>query len=85
MLGNIFIKVINLIISSVGNALSLIIGILPHSPFHYLENSSVSEWLGYLNWIIPIDYIITFLEAWLVAIGMFYIYQSFARWVKLIQ
>lgn len=83
-MGNLLVSFVNFVINAIGGALSFILGVLPKSPFKYLENASVKEYLGYLNWIVPIDYIITFLEAWLVAIALFYIYQAFARWVKMI-
>ena len=84
-MGDFVISVLNYIISAIGGAISFLIGFLPKSPFHYLEvNSVVNKYLGYLNWIVPINYIVTFLEVWLIAIGVFYIYQVFARWVKVI-
>ena len=84
-MGNILVKFVNFLISAVGNALSFILSVLPKSPFHFISNSSVKNWLGYLNWIVPVPYIVTFLETWLVAIALFYAYSVFARWVKMIQ
>ena len=42
-------------------------------------------YLGYLNWVIPVSQMLTIGTAWLVAIGLYYLYSVIARWIKLIQ
>lgn len=79
------ISILNYIISGLGTIITGILSILPASPFSAIDNSSVSEYLGYLNWIIPLDQIIAILEVWLIAIATFYIISIALRWVKAIQ
>lgn len=59
---------------------------LPDSPFVMIsKNSQITELLSYLNWVIPIDFMISTLELWLVAVGIFYVWQILLRWVKAIE
>lgn len=74
--------------STVISFIASILQLLPESPFVVLDNLSQTEfyeWIQYLNWFIPINTFISILEAWLVAIGIYYIYQIVLRWVKAIQ
>lgn len=59
---------------------------LPNSPFTAFT-SAISDipFLGYLNYFLPIAQIIAVSQAWLTAIGIFYIYQLLLRWVKAIE
>lgn len=84
-MGNLLINVCNFIIKGVGSLISMLLSILPHSPFTYLDNSPVAKYLGYINWIIPVSSFIAIGSAWLVSIGLFYIYQTVLRWVKVIE
>ncbi|MFA5543613.1 MAG: hypothetical protein WDA47_07530 [Bacilli bacterium] len=60
-----------------------LLSFLPDSPFTLIENSSISEYLGYINYIVPVSQIVAILQAWVVAIAVYYIYQAILRWVKL--
>lgn len=65
-----------------------VLELLPESPFVILDTLSRSEfyvWLQYLNWFIPVNTFIGILEAWLVGIGIYYMYQIVLRWVKVIE
>lgn len=62
-----------------------LVKLFPASPFRqFLEVSLDSRGLQWLNWFVPIPQIIAVLQAWLVAVGVFYLYSVVARWVKLI-
>ncbi|MEG0702231.1 MAG: hypothetical protein RR449_01505 [Christensenella sp.] len=66
--------------------LNAIFAFLPDSPFTMLaQNDSVSSVIGYLNYFIPVDFMIATLQLWLVAVGIFYIYQAILRWAKAIE
>lgn len=65
---------------------SIIMLLLPDSPFKGLTVPSyIQEILGYVNWIVPFYMIGNTLLAWIVAIGVYYAYQTILRWVKTIQ
>lgn len=78
------IKVINIIIKAIASFFGVILSFLPKSPFSLIDNSAIKDFLGYLNWIVPINSILAIGEAWLVAVGIFYIYSIALRWVKAI-
>lgn len=74
----------NWILSSIGSALT---SVLPTSPFHdIIVNFSnvASEYLGWLNWFIPIKEFLAIGGIWLGCISAFYIYSVIMRWVKMI-
>lgn len=48
-------------------------------------NGPVGQWLGILNWFVPVGTILSILELWLSAIAVYYIYQIVLRWVKVIE
>lgn len=67
---------------SMGEAL---IKALPLSPFAEIYSTWVPpEWLGWLNWFLPVEGILKVMAAWLLAIGVYYAYSVVARWVGLI-
>ena len=64
---------------------NMILSVLPHSPIQrYLASFADLPYLSWLNWFIPVAEILTICETWLVAIGLFYLYQIILRWVKAI-
>ena len=65
--------------------LTWVISMLPTSPFTaFIEACDNLPYLGWLNWFIPVGTIIAIGEAWLVAIGLFYLYSVILRWVRAI-
>jgi hypothetical protein len=65
--------------------LSWILNLLPLSPFTDIISSMEQlPFLGYLNWFVPVGKMLAVGTAWLVAIGVYYLYSVIARWIKLI-
>jgi hypothetical protein len=58
-----------------------ILSFLPDSPFRLITNDAVAEYMGYINWIIPIAEIIAIMQLWITAIGIFYLYRAILKWV----
>lgn len=85
MIADIFITVINMVISSIGFLLDSLSMLLPNSPFKFILDSSVGEFLPYVNWILPIPEAIAIGQTWLTAITSFYVVQIALRWVKAIE
>jgi len=81
---NFLVSFINLIIKALGAVLSFVLGILPDSPFQAISNSPISEFLSTLNFFVPVSEILSIGQAWLVCVGLFYLYQIVLRWVKAI-
>lgn len=66
--------------------LDLLMKVFPTSPFaDTIEKFSKLPYLGYINWFVPVSEMVTIGSAWLVAIGVYYLYSIIARWVKLIE
>lgn len=72
------------ITEQLGWMLEKAVDFLPDSPFTAISNSPVAEFLPYLNWIVPLDFIITSGTLWLTAIGVYYAYSVILRWIKAI-
>lgn len=62
------------------------LALLPSSPFlQFMQISEEQTWLKWLNWVIPISSFVAILQAWLVCVASFYIYQLILRWARAIQ
>jgi len=85
VLWNFFILFINSIIFGLGSILNLLVSVLPNSPFILIDNSVISDYIGKLNWLIPVSSILAILQLWLVAVAVFYVNMIVLRWVKAIE
>lgn len=60
--------------------------VLPSDPFSsfisQLESSSLSEYMGYINYFFPVGFYLDCLSAFLVALGFYYLYVIILRWLK---
>ncbi|MEG1709605.1 MAG: hypothetical protein RR313_11795 [Anaerovoracaceae bacterium] len=76
------ISKINAFLSSI---VATILSMLPNSPFSsVIDTVADAEWLGYINYFIPIGTLVGIATTWGVAIGVFYVYQMILRWAKAI-
>ena len=76
--------IINALGAKLEDILRWVINLLPDSPFMALNSSPIQPYLQALNWIVPIDFMISTMSAWLVAIVVYYVYSVILRWVKAI-
>lgn len=56
---------------------------LPPCPFAGF-NLGNYPYVSYINWFFPVSECLDLMAAWLVAIGVYYVYSIVARWVKII-
>lgn len=64
---------------------ALLASVLPTSPFQeYIQAFVPPDWLGYLNWFIPVSSLLGIFAAWLSAVALFYLYSIIMRWVRAI-
>lgn len=62
-----------------------ILQFLPASPFQsFIASFAEIPGLGYLNYFVPVGEMIAIGQAWLVCIGIFYLYQAVMRFANLI-
>lgn len=85
MLFDFVINLINVLINIVGSALGVIFSILPNSPFSSISLNPIANFLGYMNYFIPVVEIVSILTLWGSAIGIYYIYQIALRWLKVVE
>jgi len=61
-----------------------VISLLPASPFTLIDNSPIQPYLGFMNWVLPFDFVVATMTAWVSAIVIFYAWQVVLRWTKAI-
>lgn len=69
---------------AIENALEWLVNLLPDSPFRMLDNTPIQPYLKYINWVIPIDFMLDTLTLWLVAVAGYYCWSVVLRWIKAI-
>lgn len=70
------------------SGLKAVLGFFPNSPFlvlNELSGTEFAEWLGFLNWFVPINSFVAILEGWLSGIAIYYVWQVVLRWLKAIE
>lgn len=76
------------IFSWIGDQLNFVLSwvcfVLPDSPFKLLSYTPIDPYLKYINYFIPLDFMLSTLSAWGAAIGIYYGYQVLLRWIKAI-
>ena len=79
-----FLDILGFIVDFLSSAFEWIVNNLPDSPFRMLDNTPIQPYLKYINWIIPVDFIIDTLALWLVAVSAYYTWSVVLRWLKTI-
>lgn len=69
---------------AIENAFEWLVSLLPDSPFKLLDSTPIQPYLRYINWIVPVDFILNTLTAWLVAVAGYYCWSVVLRWIKAI-
>ena len=82
---DILVSFAQFLINTVGNGLSLFYSLFPKSPFNFVLNNEFSVLISNINYFIPIYEFVIILESWIVAVGIYYVYSIFARWLKAIE
>ena len=77
-----FTSAVNWLGDQLSYILSFVVVLLPDSPFQLLSYTPISDILPYINYFIPIDFVLSTLVAWGTAITIYYAYQIVLKWVK---
>lgn len=86
MPGRDFMDFLNYLIDKFKVIVDSVLNMLPKSPIVYCtKNKTISEYLGYVNYFIPVYLWISILEAWLTAIVIYFVVQVILRWIKVIE
>lgn len=78
-------NVANPLISGLAALINLILSVLPNSPFSNVDLTPVSDLMSTINWFLPVGLMLDTISATLVAIGIYYAWQTVARWGKLLE
>lgn len=81
---DIFSQIWDWLFNFLSDCLEWIVDLLPDSPFQLLDTSPIEPYIGYINWFIPVDFILTTLTLWLVAVAGYYCLSIVLRWIKAI-
>ena len=73
------------IINGLGDFGRELVSALPGSPFQAINAVMIdNKLLSYISWVIPVQQILSLLQLWTVAIGVYYLCMLVMRWVKMI-
>lgn len=67
------------------SALVWVVELLPDSPFTAISNTPIAQYLPWINWFVPFDFVVLTLTTWLIAVGGYYVYSVILRWVKAVE
>lgn len=70
------------------NILDAVGSVLPRDPFlqfFQMPDAVVYKYLGIINWFIPVAFIVSTFEAFLVAYGTYILISTVLRWIKAIE
>lgn len=81
---DVFSEAWNWLCETLYDMLKAIVDLLPDSPFKLLDNTPIQPYLKYINWVIPVDFIIDTLSLWLVAVAGYYTYSAILRMLNTI-
>ena len=77
-------NIFQFIIDIFSDFLTWIVDKLPNSPFLALSTTPIAEWLPYINYFLPFDFIIDTIALWLLAVTGYYTYFVLMRLFKMI-
>lgn len=70
------------------NILDAVGSILPRDPFlqfFSIPDAVIYKYLGIINWFIPVTFIVSTFEAFLIAYGSYILISAILRWIKAIE
>ena len=81
---SVFIDILRWLGDQIVYMLSFIVELLPDSPFQLLDYTPIAGILPYINYFIPLDFIMSVFAAWSSCIIIYYGYSVVLRWLKAI-
>lgn len=90
MIWNFFIKIINYIFSGIVDVINVITRLLPDSKIDQIlsnlnKNGVVIKYIAYLNYFLPIDFILATTATFLTVISLYYVTSTVLRFIKVIE
>lgn len=78
---NYIIRVLNIVIEKLGQAIEWLLLLLPDSPFLWLEKLD-STVLDVINYVVPIPAMVSHLQLYVLAVAIYYAIRIALRWAK---
>lgn len=75
---------VQFLLDAVVLVLNTICSLFPPSPFTIAQNSAFSGFIAKINYFVPVYEFVSIMEAWLVAVTVYYAIAIVARWLKAI-
>ena len=75
---------INTIANFLYNILDAVGNILPRDPFvqfFTVPDAVIYKYLGWINWLIPVQFMVSTFEAFLIAYGSYLLISAILRWI----
>lgn len=83
------VAAVSAILGIINKFVGILASILPGSPLRpFIDSLDLSGWetgLGWLNWLVPVGFILEVLSAWLAAYVIYLLYSVIMRWAKMIK
>lgn len=79
---DLFYEILNFLSDGITLISTFLVSVLPDSPFKLLDTTPIRPYLSFINYFIPVDFIIDTLVAWLFAIAVYYSYSVILRFIK---
>lgn len=81
------VHTINFLIAALGFALRSILFFLPDSPFQsFIQSLQTSDsFMSMINYVLPLDQMIVFMQVWIVAVASYYMYTVILRYFKVVE
>lgn len=76
---------VQLLLDAIAAVLSALCHLFPSSPFAIAQNAGFGDLIAQINYFLPVYEFVVIAEAWLVAVGLYYIFAVVARWLKAIE
>lgn len=78
------LDILSSIVDWVVDGIASIIDLLPDSPFQLTLPSYIADYMGYVNYFVPVGLMVDTLLLWTTCILAFYACMVFMRWLKAI-
>lgn len=78
-------NITNGIFDVVNKILSWVATALPDSPFKMLDMTPLHDYLPYINYFVPLDFMLSSLSAWGTAVAGYYTYHVILRWARAVK
>lgn len=76
---------VQMLLDAVVVILNVVCSAFPPSPFTIIQHTGFGDLIAKINFFLPVYEFLSIIEAWLVAVAIWYMWTTVARWVKAIE